>query len=80
MNTTVVLADLATNQRRTVTLVYPDDIDLVCDGVSVFEPLGVALLGCTAGDVIQCPAEHCHRRFRVAEVIRQPEQTGAWYL
>jgi regulator of nucleoside diphosphate kinase len=80
MNTTVTLADLNTKELRTATLVYPDDVDLVTDGISVFEPLGVALLGCKVGDVIQCPAEQCRRRFRVAEIIHQPEQAGVWYL
>lgn len=80
MNTNVTLVDLATRELRTATLVYPDDVDLVSDGVSVFEPLGVALLGCKVGDVIQCPIEQCRRRFRVAEIAHQPEQAGVWYL
>lgn len=80
MNTTVKLVDLGRGKPRTVTLVYPDDIDLVSNGVSVFEPLGTALLGCQEGDVVQCPDEQCHRRFRVDEVVNQPEQVGAFYL
>jgi len=80
MNTTLTLNDIVTNERRAITLVYPDDVDLVANGVSIFEPLGVALLGCTVGDVIQCPAEDCQRRLRVDRIIRQPEQAGAWHL
>lgn len=79
MNTTVTLTELATKQLRTVTLVYPDDMDLVSDSISVFDPLGVALIGCRAGDVIQCPAEQCQRRFCVSEIDHQPEQAGAWH-
>lgn len=80
MNSTVRLADLLTKERRTVTLVYPDDVDLASDGVSILEPLGTALLGCEVGDVIQCPAEKCQRRFRIAEVVYQPEHAGAFHL
>jgi regulator of nucleoside diphosphate kinase len=80
MNTEVKLVDLATGKERIVTLVYPDDIDLVTDGVSISEPLGTALLGCQVGDVIQCRGEQCQRRYRVDEVIYQPEHAGASHL
>jgi regulator of nucleoside diphosphate kinase len=80
MNTTVKLVDLDSGKPRTVTLVYPNDMDLVSNGVSVFEPLGTVLLGCQVGDVVECPNEKCHPRFRVGEVVRQPEQVGAFHL
>ena len=80
MNTKVKLAALPTEKRRTVTLVYPDDLDLASDGVSILEPLGTALLGAKVGDVIQCPAEQCQRRFRVVEIVYQPEHAGAFHL
>lgn len=80
MNTTVRLAELPSEKRRTVTLVYPDDVDLVSEGVSILEPLGTALLGCKVGDVIQCPAEKCRCRFRIVEVVYQPEHAGAFHL
>lgn len=80
MNTTVTLTELISRKRRTATLVYPDEIDLACDGLSVLEPLGTALLGCKVGDVIQCPAEKCQQRFRIDEVVYQPEHAGAFHL
>ena len=80
MNSALRLVDLRSARPRTVTLVYPDDVDLFSDGISILDPLGTALLGCRAGDVIQCPAEHCQRRFRVAEVVNQPEQVRAFNL
>jgi regulator of nucleoside diphosphate kinase len=80
MNSTVRLSDPSSGEWRTVTLVYPDDVDLTTDGVSVLEPLGTALLGCNVGDVIQCPAVECRRRLRIDEVIYQPERAGAFHL
>ena len=80
MNTTVRLADLLSKKRRTVTLVYPDDVDLASDGISILDPLGTALLGCKVGDVIQCPGEKCQQRFRIDEVLYQPEHAGAFHL
>lgn len=78
MNTTVTLVDLDTGERHTHTLVYPEDFDLVPNAVSVLDPLGTALIGCQLGDVVQCPDEHCGRRYRIVEIIYQPEYAGAW--
>jgi regulator of nucleoside diphosphate kinase len=80
MNSTVRLSDLLSKKRRTVTLVYPDDVDLASNSISILDPLGTALLGCKEGDVIQCPAEQCQRRFRIDEVVYQPEHAGAFHL
>jgi regulator of nucleoside diphosphate kinase len=80
MNTCVTLADLDTGERRTHTLVYPEDCDLVPDGVSILDSLGIALIGRTLGDVVQCPDEPCGRRYRIVEILYQPERAGAWSL
>jgi regulator of nucleoside diphosphate kinase len=80
MNTKVKLAAIPTEKRRTVTLVYPDEVDLASDGVSILDPLGTALLGSKVGDVIRCDGEKLGHRFRVDEIIYQPEQAGAFHL
>jgi regulator of nucleoside diphosphate kinase len=69
MNTTVELAGDASGARRRVTVVYPQDVDDVPNGASVTDPLGLALLGCHVGDVLQCPGEPGHGH-RIAEVER----------
>jgi regulator of nucleoside diphosphate kinase len=80
MNTKVKLAAIPTEKRRTVTLVYPDEVDLASDGVSILDPLGTALLGSKVGDVIRCDGEKLGRCFRVDEIIYQPEHAGAFHL
>ncbi|MCE9552581.1 MAG: GreA/GreB family elongation factor [Planctomycetes bacterium] len=80
MNTAVRLVDVRTGDQQTVTLVYPEDVDLFPDGVSVLEPLGAALLGCQVGDVVQCLAEQPHRKVRVDEIVYQPEREKAFHL
>jgi regulator of nucleoside diphosphate kinase len=79
MNTTVELVDVETGSCRLVTMVYPPDTDDVPDGASVIEPLGLALIGCQVGDVLQCPDEP-GRDFRITEIIYQPERTGNRHL
>jgi regulator of nucleoside diphosphate kinase len=78
MNTSVTLVDVDTGERHDYTIVYPEDIDLVPNALSVLDPLGTALIGCQLEDVVQCPDEHCDRRYRVVEIIYQPEHAGAW--
>jgi regulator of nucleoside diphosphate kinase len=78
MNTKVTLSALPEEKRRTVTLVYPDDVDLALHGVSILAPLGLALLGSRIGDVIECAGEKRGRRFRVVDIIYQPEHAGAF--
>lgn len=80
MNTAVRLVEVRTGDPRNVTLVYPDDVDLFPDGVSVLEPLGAALLGCQVGDVVQCQDDQLRRTFRVNAIVYQPERKKAFYL
>ena len=80
MNSTVKLVDDESGASRTVTLMYPQDFDVVPDGVSVFEPLGIALIGCKEGDVVQCPDELCGRHMRIVQIEYQPERAGARHL
>ena len=79
MNTTVKLVDVDSGARRNLTVVYPQDADDVPNAASVVEPLGLALIGCQAGDVLQCPGEPDHD-LRIAEIVYQPERAGAHHL
>ena len=82
MDTTVRLVDPETGARRTVTLVYPEESGDWRSAVSVTSPLGVALLGSSAGDVIQCREKSTDgrwrdRRWRIEQIIYQPERAWA---
>jgi regulator of nucleoside diphosphate kinase len=68
MNSKVRLLDLSSERRQEVSLVYPDDVDLGPHCVSVLEPLGVALLGRQAGDVVECRRRGVPSSYRIADV------------
>ncbi len=68
MNSKVRLLDLSTERGKEVSLVYPDDVDLAPNCVSVLEPLGVALLGRQSGDVVQCRGRGGPSSYRIADV------------
>jgi regulator of nucleoside diphosphate kinase len=74
MDSTVELVNLRTNECFLATLVYPDEAEFFDDSISVLEPLGLALLGSSAGSVIQCRGDRGTASFKVLSIIHQPEQ------
>ena len=72
MQTTVVLRDEATGDRRTVALVYPGEVNPEGSRISVLEPLGAQLFAASLGD---CVVSAEGRRWQVAEIVFQPERS-----
>ncbi len=79
MNSTVRLSEKSCGKQWTVTLVYPDEVDLVAKAISVLDPRGMALLGRRVGDLIQWPANGSQHDVRIDDVVYQPELAGAWH-
>ena len=80
MNSRVRVRDLGSDEAETYTLVYPDDADINDNKLSVLAPLGAALLGARAGDVIQFHVPAGTRRMRVERILYQPEAAGDFHL
>jgi regulator of nucleoside diphosphate kinase len=80
MNTTVELRDLDTGELETYTVVYPERADIALNRISVLAPLGTALLGSRAGDVVEVRVPAGRLRIRVEEIHFQPERVGAYHL
>jgi len=80
MNSTVRLVHAELPLQVAVTVVYPEDVDLIDEGVSVLEPLGACLVGCEAGDVVECEKQLEPGQWRIAEILFQPERAGKFEL
>ena len=77
MNSTVRFTMLETNKTNTLTLVYPKDMDGSADKVSIFAPVGIALLGLSVGDELKMPSPTGHQvTVRVDAIEYQPENAG----
>ena len=77
MNSTVRFTMLETNKTSTLTLVYPKDMDGSADKVSIFAPVGIALLGLSVGDELKMPSPTGHQvTVRVDAIEFQPESSG----
>jgi regulator of nucleoside diphosphate kinase len=70
MNSELEYEDVATNQRRHLRLVYPQDADSNAGRVSILAPLGCALLGLRIGQEIDWRMPGGPRRLRVLSVTR----------
>ncbi|CAE7218660.1 rnk [Symbiodinium sp. CCMP2456] len=79
MNSVVRLVDDSASRELVCTVVYPAEMDLVDKGVSVLGPIGAALVGNEVGDLVEWWDGENPGRWRIAEIVRQPEQDGDFY-
>jgi regulator of nucleoside diphosphate kinase len=79
MNSTVEVVDLDSQDVRSLTLVFPGASAVGGGSVSVLAPVGVALLGARAGQVVTWPAPGGVRRARVDRVAH-PDAAGDHHL
>jgi regulator of nucleoside diphosphate kinase len=76
MNSTVRFTMLESGKTSTLTLVYPKDMDGSGDKVSIFAPVGIALLGLSVSGELQLPSPTGQVTVRVDAIEFQPENAG----
>lgn len=79
MNSRVRFREQDTGETREMTLVYPRDAGRPgC--VSIFAPVGSALLGLSVGDRISWTGPRNRvLQLQIEEVVYQPEASGEWH-
>jgi len=80
MNSKVRLKDLDTQQEMIYWLVFPADADPDQNKISILAPIGTALIGYQAGNVIEWKVPAGLRKLKVLEVLYQPEAAGDYHL
>lgn len=80
MNSTVHLISETSGARLIRTVVYPEDVELVDDGVSVLDVLGSSLIGREMGDSVEWETPGDRGPWRITEIVFQPERTGQFHL
>lgn len=76
MNSKVLLKRMDNNQVVEVSVVYHDDADIKSKKVSVFAPMGMAILGKREQQIINCHLPNGHISYMVSKLIYQPEAAG----
>lgn len=77
----VVLRDLETDERSTLTLCYPADAEPASGFISVLSPVGTGVLGMRVGSVARwfTPAGE-PRAAEIVAILFQPEGSGDYTL
>jgi regulator of nucleoside diphosphate kinase len=76
MNSLVVFSDIESKEELEYWLVFPEDADLGQSKISVFSPIGCALLGYRKGDVIEVKTPKGEKKLKVEKILHQPESRG----
>ena len=77
MNSTVRLRDLDTDERETYALVYPEQADIAANKLTILAPIGTAILGYRAGDVVSWRVPSGSSQIEIEELLSQPEREHA---
>ena len=80
MRSKVRLKDLESRKEMIYSLVFPNEADVDEGRISVLAPIGTAMIGYRAGDIIEWEVPAGLRRLKVEEVIYQPEASGDYQL
>jgi regulator of nucleoside diphosphate kinase len=80
MNSRFKVKDLDSLEESVYTLVFPEDEDIYQNKISIYAPLGIALIGYRVGDVIEWPVLSGTLRIKILEILYQPEAAGDYHL
>jgi regulator of nucleoside diphosphate kinase len=80
LNSRLVLKDLDSRRRLVCTLAEPWDRSAPGDRISVSAPAGTALLGSRVGQIVRWRVGARDRRFRIEQILYQPEAAGDFHL
>ena len=70
------LIDLDSGETLEFTIVLPEEVDIDSGHISILAPLGTAMLGYSQGDTFEWTVPAGTSRFRVDEILYQPEAVG----
>lgn len=76
MNTRVRVTDLDSGDSAVYTIAWPGQADPAEMRVSVFAPIGQALLGARVGAEVRVRVPAGQRRLRIDKIVYQPEAAG----
>lgn len=80
MNSTAIVIDESNGETRELSLVYPRDADGKANKISVFAPVGSAMLGMQVGQSIDWKVpDGRDLRLRIKNISYQPEASGEFH-
>jgi regulator of nucleoside diphosphate kinase len=80
MNSRFRLEDLDSKELSDYTLVFPHQADISKNKISILAPIGVSLIGCKVGDTISWKTQTGQKKYKIIEILYQPEASGDFHL
>ncbi|HLN52075.1 MAG TPA: nucleoside diphosphate kinase regulator [Lentimicrobium sp.] len=80
MNSIVSLLNVKNNKVVQFQIVYPPQSDIAKQKISIFAPVGTALLGYRKGDQVEWDTPAGKTQFKILDIIFQPEADGKFDL
>lgn len=78
MNTRALLS--LNGEDMEISLVYPEEADWLEQKLSIFSPVGTAILGYSEGDIIQWEVPSGVTEIHIRKILYQPEAAGDFHL
>lgn len=80
MHSRVKIFNMDINKSIELQLVYPEEADMKAQKISVFAPIGTALLGFRKGDIIEWEVPKGKTKIQIEDILYQPEAAGDFNL
>jgi len=68
------------DEEMEISLVYPKDADWSTRKISVFSPIGTAILGYGEGDVVEWEVPSGLTKIQIKKILYQPEAAGDYHI
>jgi len=76
MDSTVAFEDLGSGETEEYTIVFPEEADVARNRISILAPIGTALIGCRAGDIVRWPTPGGIRKLKIRRVSAPAVEAG----
>jgi regulator of nucleoside diphosphate kinase len=80
MHSVVKVKYINNHKEFTLQLVYPEEANIKENKISIFAPIGIALLGYRKGDIIDWRTPGGNFKIKIEDIIYQPEAAGDFQL
>jgi regulator of nucleoside diphosphate kinase len=80
MNSKIKYTDMENGKTSIIQLVFPADVSKSENALSILTPLGTELLGEWKGNSIEVEHEGQLKKYKIDDILYQPESAGDFYL
>ncbi|WP_164101011.1 GreA/GreB family elongation factor [Candidatus Laterigemmans baculatus] len=77
MKSVVRIREVGSDEIETYQLVYPEEADVAGGKLSILAPIGAAILGYRAGDIVEVRVPRGATRIMIIEIDSQPDRSAA---